>query len=122
MPGVDERPPVWVGHIVMYSADVARAASFWATIGMREIFLGDEISIFELRGGTHLLVFPGEPAAEAPFDLMVDDLDATRARLADAGLDVSDVSTESNHRAFTVCDPDGATVTIRDSHVGNAPV
>ena len=106
----------------MNTADMARAASFWAAFGMRDIYRGDDISIFELRGGTHLLLFPGEPEEQAPFDLMVDDLDATRARLVAAAIEVSDVATDPNHREFTAKTPDGARVTVRDSHVGADPV
>jgi hypothetical protein len=106
----------------MNTANVARAATFWTTIGVREVFQRDDLAIFELRGGTHLLLFPGEPAAQAPFDLMVDDLDATHARFAGAGLEVAPIDKNDVHRWFTVRDPDGAVVTVNDSHVGSAPV
>jgi catechol 2,3-dioxygenase-like lactoylglutathione lyase family enzyme len=122
MPGVDERPPVWIGHVVMTTPDLARSASFWTKIGMREVFVGDDITIFELRGGTHLLLFPGEAEPQAPFDLMVDDLDATHARFADAGLDISTIGANNNHRWFTVREPSGAVVTVNDTHVGPDPV
>ncbi len=89
---------------------------------MREVERDDNFAIFELRGGTHLLLFPGEAVTEASFDLMVDDLEATHKRLADAGLDVAPIGTEPHHRAFTVHDPSGAAVTVRDSHVGADPV
>ena len=101
----------------MTTPDVRRAASFWTTIGMRSIFEGDDMAIFELRGGTHLLLFPGDAVAQAPFDLMVDDLDATQARFANAGLDVEPIDKNTVHRWFTVRAPDGAAVTVNDSHV-----
>jgi hypothetical protein len=55
---VEEKPPVWVGHV-----------------GRNE-----HVAVLEMRGGTHLILLPGTvtPGA-APFDLMVDDLDATHA-------------------------------------------
>lgn len=117
MPGVDERPPVWVGHVVMTVPDVPRSATFWTEIGVREVFESDDIAIFELRGGTHLLLLPGDPVTQAPFDLMVDDLDATHARLSALRLDVAPIDGNDVHRFFTVRDPDGATVTVNDSHV-----
>jgi hypothetical protein len=52
MPGVDERPPVWVGHVVMAATDVVRTARFWDAIGLRSVYAGDDMAIFELRGGT----------------------------------------------------------------------
>jgi catechol 2,3-dioxygenase-like lactoylglutathione lyase family enzyme len=117
MPGVDERPPVWIGHVAHTVTDVARAADFWVTLGMREVWRDDEIAIMELRGGTHLLLFPGPAAEQIDFDVMVDDLDAMHTRLHANGIDVSEIRTDRHHRAFTAREPDGATVTVNDSHV-----
>jgi len=117
MPGMDERPPVWIGHVAHTVTDVAAAAEFWSTLGMREIWRGDDMAIMELRGGTHLLLFPGPPAEQIEFDIMVDDLDAMHERLHANGIDVSEIGTHPHHRAFTARDPDGATLMINDSHV-----
>lgn len=100
--------------------DIARAATFWAAVGMREVERNPHVAVMELRGGTHLVLVPGDvPAAGtgAPFDLMVDDLDATRDRWAAAGLDVSPIERGRIHDTFTVRDPDGYAVTVNSSHV-----
>jgi catechol 2,3-dioxygenase-like lactoylglutathione lyase family enzyme len=115
---VEERPAVWIGHQVIAVRDVARAADFWREIGMREIERGDHVAIMELRGGTHLVIVPGSPqGGDAPFDLMVDDLDATHARCDSLGLHPSAIEHGDIHSSFTVEDPDGHRVTVNSSHV-----
>ena len=80
MPTMDERPPIWVGHVVLEVADPQRSAPWWESIGLRPVHTGSDVSIMELRGGTHLIMVPGEPkAGDAPFDLQVDDVDAMHA-------------------------------------------
>lgn len=75
----DLRPPVWVGHVVLETDRLEESAQFMRTIGMRPEYQGPAVAIFELRGGTHLIltakseVVPGD----APFDLMVEILRAT---------------------------------------------
>ena len=117
---MDERPPVWIGHAFLTVRDLDRSAKYWSTTGMREVERSDEVVILEMRGGTHLILFPGEPGAEpgdAPFDLMVDDLDATHAEWNERGLAPSAIERGRIHDAFTVRDPDGYVVTINNSHV-----
>ena len=86
---------------------------------MREVERNEHIVVLELRGGTHLVLLPGAPSAgaEAPFDLMVDDLESTHAEWERLGLDVSPIERGRIHSAFVVRDPDGTTVTINSSHV-----
>ena len=52
---------------------------FWQeyTIGMRSVVHGPEVAVLELRGGTHLVLIANANAVagEAPFDLMVEDLE-----------------------------------------------
>ncbi len=89
---------------------------------MRSVYTGDDIAIFELRGGTHLLIFPGEsgPAAgtAAPFDLMVDDVEATRVDWEARGLGPTALGpAPGDHRSFTVTDPDGYVLTVYSTHV-----
>ena len=100
--------------------DVARSAGFWDSVGLRDIHRGDDIAIFELRGGTHLILFPnpsGISPGDAPFDLMVDDLVATHADWAAKGLEPSAIAHDEIHDSFTVRDPDGYVVTVNNSHV-----
>jgi hypothetical protein len=115
---VDERPPVWIGHTLLGVSDVGRAAGWWHEIGMREVERNDEVAILELRGGTHLILVPGEPhAGGAPFDLMVEDVDATHRDWSARGIDVGPITQGRNHRSFVATDPDGYVVTVSSSHV-----
>jgi catechol 2,3-dioxygenase-like lactoylglutathione lyase family enzyme len=115
---MDGRPPVWIGHAVLTVSDVDRSADFWTGIGLREVERDAHVAVFELRGGTHLLLVPGSREHEQPdFDLMVDDLDATHHAWSEHGLAPSPIETREFHRSFTVRDPDGYVVTVNSSHV-----
>jgi len=116
---METRPPVWIGHARLTVSDLGRSADFWHTVGMREIERNENIVVLELRGGTHLVLLPGAPSpgADAPFDLMVDDLDATHAEWERVGLDVSPIQRGRIHSAFVLRDPDGTAVTVNSSHV-----
>jgi len=50
------KPPVGVGHMSLTVADVEASNRFYAALGLRVVGKGDDMSILELRGGTHLLV------------------------------------------------------------------
>jgi hypothetical protein len=122
----DRRPPVWVGHVVLTSADVPAADAFWTRVGMRPIARGDGFAVLELRGGTHL-VLQGSGARVAagtpcPFDIMVEDLEAAHARYRELGLAPGDLRRGSIHDSFTIVDPSGYVVTINSSHVSGEPV
>jgi len=119
---VDERPPVWVGHVVLSASDTARSGDFFEAIGMRVIERHAHVSIFELRGGTHLVLLPGPVPGphDTPFDLMVDDLEATHAAWSAKGLTVSDITSGDIHNEFTVTDPDGREFSVSNSHVSGA--
>jgi catechol 2,3-dioxygenase-like lactoylglutathione lyase family enzyme len=102
----------------MVVSDPARSADWWQAIGLRSVHRGDDISILELRGGTHLLLFPGEPeAGPAPFDCMVDDVDATHASFAAKNFAPADIVRGEIHDQFTLEDPDGYVVQFSNSHV-----
>ncbi len=60
MPKVDQRPPVWIGHMFLATTDLKKTATFMRKLGMREIIQSESIVVLEMRGGTHLLL---EPAA-----------------------------------------------------------
>ena len=118
MPSMDERPPIWVGHVAIVVSDPARSADWWEEIGLRSVHRGHDISILELRGGTHLLLFPGEPkTGPAPFDCMVDDVDGTHASFAAKNFAPADIVRGEIHDQFTVEDPDGYVVQFSNSHV-----
>lgn len=86
---------------------------------MREVGRDEHVVILELRGGTHMVITRGDVTAPgpAPFDLMVDDLNATHAQWASLGLAPSAIEHGNIHDAFTVTDPDGYVVTVNSSHV-----
>jgi catechol 2,3-dioxygenase-like lactoylglutathione lyase family enzyme len=117
---VEARPPVWVGHAVLNVGDLDRAAEFWRELGMREVERNAQVAVLELRGGTHLVLVGGsapDAPVDAPFDLMVEDLDATHAAWTARGLAPSPIERGRIHNAFTVSDPDGHVVTVNSSHV-----
>lgn len=122
----DPRPDVWIGHVVLGVPDVKATADFMVKLGMRPLDLEERIAILELRGGTHLILLPGElpveEGASAPFDLMVDDLEPARKRYADLGLGPSEVQSNRNHRFFTLVEPGGHKVTVNSTHVSDQPV
>ena len=122
----DPRPPTWVGHVTIHAADIPATKQFFLELGMRDVEPTAPVGILELRGGTHLLVLPAEePVATgtpAPFDLMVDDVDAAHRHCAEAGLAPSEINTRMYHRSFTVASPSGHAVTVNSTHVSGEPV
>ncbi len=121
MSDVDLRPPVWVGHVVLETDRLEESAQFMRTIGMRPVHQGQEVAIFELRGGTHLIlmakseVVPGD----APFDLMVEDLRATHQHFTSLGLAPTPIEAmpSIDHELFRVREPAGHLITFFSSHV-----
>ena len=122
----DPRPPLWIGHVSMESDRIADTAHFMRTIGMREIFAGSAVAIFELRGGTHLIVLakPSVTPGDAGFDLMVEDLHATHAHFTALGLEPTEIESVPaiSHERFRVREPAGHWITFFSSHVGDRPV
>jgi hypothetical protein len=102
------------------------SAQFMLAIGMRPVFQGPEVSVFELRGGTHLIltlknkVVPGN----APFDLMVDDLHTTHERFSSLGLAPTAIEARPaiDHEVFCVREPAGHLITFFSSHASAKPV
>ena len=88
--------------------------------------MGDNFSVMELRGGTHLILSsadnPIEPGERAPIDLMVDDVDAAKQDYNEKGFNPSDISRGSIHDTFVVTTPDGYEIKIFSSHAGNRAV
>ncbi len=120
----DSRPPVWVGHVTMASSRLEESWDLMIQLGMRPIFRGDDVGVLELRGGTHLVLLPTEQklSGPAPFDLMVEDLDATHNQLGEAGLSPSEIERGEIHDSFTVRDPSGLDVQFNSTHVSDQPV
>lgn len=120
----DPRPPVWVGHVAMYSASVAESSKFMQQIGMRLVADGDEFAVLEMRGGTHLVVTSDSESEliKGSFDLMVDDLDDTHKQYTELGFAPGEIERGQIHDSFELREPGGATIIFNSSHVGDLPV
>jgi len=122
----DPRPAVAIGHVEHRVASVAKSARFFEALGVRPIFRNRDFAVMELRGGTHIILAKAKgkigKGTEAPFDLIVDDVDAFRAGCAKLGLKPSRMSRGSIHDWFEVEDPSGYELTILSSHAGRRPV
>ena len=120
------RPAVAVGHVFFAATDVAAAGRWFRAVGLRPIALDDDFAVLELRGGTHLVVTKGRrkasPNRDAPFDLMVDDIDAARRRFAAKGLKPTRIRRGTIHDSFRLAGPDGCVVSIVSSHAGDRAV
>ena len=117
---VDQRPPVAVGHVRLPATDVAAAGRWLESVGLRPIFADAHLAVLELRGGTHVVVRKAEQpptsGSAAPFDLMVDDIEATRSDYAAKGLGPSEISRGRIHDSFHLSGPDGYDFTVTSSH------
>ncbi len=124
MAGDDARPPIWVGHVTLRTPELAATHDFMIQLGMRDIARGEDFGVLELRGGTHLVLLPNDQFATGPtpFDLMVDDLEATHRELAEKGLEPSEIEQGRIHRSFTIACPSGHTVKFNSTHVSDRPV
>ena len=93
-------------------------------IGMRPIAKGDDFAVLELRGGTHLVLLSRDEVepTEAPFDLMVDDLEATRERFVEIGLSPTEIASGRIHRCFYVQEPSGHRIKVNSTHVSERAV
>ena len=122
----DLRPPVAVGHVRLNVVDVGAAARWLETAGLRPIVTMSELAVLELRGGTHVVVRqadqPPDPGTGAPFDLMVDDIDAAHRDYAGKGLSPSPVSRGRIHDSFELAGPDGWSFTVNSSHASGRPI
>lgn len=121
----NQRPAVGVAHVVLQTDRMKESAQFMRTIGMRPIFDGPEVSVYEMRGGTHLILMLKDTivAGDAPFDLMVDDLHATHQRFTSLGLAPSPIEARPaiDHEVFTVREPAGHVITFFSSHASGKP-
>lgn len=122
----EQRPALAVAHIVLATNRMEESARFIRTIGMRPVFEGPQVGVYELRGGTHLILMLNSKvvAGAASFDLMVDDLHATHQRFASLGLAPSPIEARPaiDHEVFTVREPAGHVITFFSSHVTGKPL
>ena len=122
----DPRPPVAVGHVRLPCPDVTAAARWLEKAGLRPIVTMDGLAVLELRGGTHVVVRqtdqPPTPGTAAPFDLMVDDLDASHRDYQRKGFAPTPIKRGQIHDSFEVEGPGGWRFTINSSHASGQPV
>ena len=123
---IDQRPPVAVGHVRLNVIDVGAAARWLEKVGLRPIVMRGELAVLELRGGTHVVVRqtdqPPEPGTGAPFDRMVDDVDATHSDFAEKGLSPSPIRRGRIYDSFDLAGPDGWAFTVNSSHASGQPI
>ena len=110
------RPSIWVGHVDLKTHELAASTEFMEMIGLRLCFKFEEMSIFELRGGTHLILQKGAPG-DTEFDFMVEDIDASYTEFKYKGVKVSELSRGKIHDSFEVMEPGGNTIKINSTHV-----
>jgi catechol-2,3-dioxygenase len=121
MMSAEKDQPMIVGQGALCVSDVSRASTFYGALGLRPVLLHPHIAVFELRGGTHLLLFhargdhPRGPVRS--FALLVHDAAAYHDRIAERGVAVGPVWEDagSRHRGFEVTDPDGHVLTVSSS-------
>lgn len=122
----DQRPAAGVGHVVLETDRMQESADFVRKIGLCPVHEGSDVSVYEMRGGTHLLLMRKDKVSggKAGFDLMVDDLHATHQRLVELGLAPSEIEArpEIDHDVFTVREPAGHVIIFYSSHVTGLPV
>src|ERR1043166_4518922 len=111
MAGNKNRPAIWIGHVTRRVQDVRKSAEFFQTLGLRPVWAGAQMAILELRGGTHLLLFPDirqhKTIPNDEFDLMVEDIKASHKVVQSAGTKVSKLKRDRFHTYFEASDPDG---------------
>ena len=114
------RPVFAVGHVTMPVEDVHSAYGFFVRHGMRAILEREKFGILELRGGTHLILTQTAEAIasgqRAPFDLMVDDVDAVHAGFVADGVEATEIERGEIHDSFQVTGPSGYSIPINSSH------
>ncbi len=122
----EQRPPIWVGHVVLRVEDVEASKAFFIQLGMREVAPDASVGILELRGGTHLVILPTDQSVaqdqQASFDLMVEDIEATHASYLEIGIDPSPMTTNEIHTSFEIREPGGHLITVNSTHVTDQPV
>jgi catechol 2,3-dioxygenase-like lactoylglutathione lyase family enzyme len=142
---MDSLPAAALGHFVMKVANLGVSYQFYADLGLRQIGRFPDLAIIELRGGTHILLFPAKDEPPVPLtssrlgqraaffnehlDLMINgktrgELEAYRASLLKNGIASGEIAQESffGHDYFQLADPDGHGITVYTSHVGESPV
>ena len=95
-----------LAEVVVYTQDMARATAFYRdTLGLEPDFESPHWTTFR-TGACTLALHQGTEAPDPTF--LVDDLDAARAGLEAAGVDVTEIREPApGLRVFDARDPDG---------------
>jgi hypothetical protein len=118
LPDPGSKPGIWIGHAHMTVPDPTAAHDYYVALGARSVMCGDGFSLIEVRGGTHIEFGQGaHQPGDAPFDLMVDDLEVTHSSWVAAGHEVSEIISGEPHSVFVLTDLNGYRVIVYDSHV-----
>jgi catechol 2,3-dioxygenase-like lactoylglutathione lyase family enzyme len=116
----DDRPGIWIGHVTRRVNDVKNTADFFQQLGLRLVWADARMAILELRGGTHLLLFPDRPQYKTvtndEFDFMVADVQVSHELLQSKGIKVAKVKRDRFHAYFEASDPDGNKWRINSDH------
>ncbi len=122
----DRRPPVAIGHIEHRVGDVSEAVAWYESLGVRRIFSRRGFAVMEVRGGTHIIMAVAKKkiaaGTPAPFDFIVDDVDAMRKECVRKGMKPARMKRGSIHDSFELTDPSGYSLTILSSHASGRPV
>ena len=116
---VEQRPPIWVGHISLNVSDFTKSLQFFLLLGMQKVALFPGGAVLELRGGTHLVLNKrfNNTSGKAEFDLMVEDLKTQRSLLQEAGYSPTPIKKGMLHSTFEVTEPSGNILKFFDTHV-----
>lgn len=97
-----------------------KSTAFYKQLGLRYLMSDTSMAIFELRGGSHLLLFTDSPKTkwvkEQEYDFMVNDLKAFHAKLKKSKVTVSPIKKDHYHLTFKVTDPDGNKIIVYSDH------
>lgn len=112
---VDQRPRFGIGHVTFPARNIDAMTDFYTRVGMRLVVNMGRAAIVELRGGTHIILGPGQPGT-GTLDLIVDDIDETRAVFEAAGANPTSIQRGNPHDQFTATDPEGNMVVVNSNH------
>ena len=116
-----------VGHVLVLTRNAAKGVEFYRRLGLDVVGELKDLTIIELRGGTHILLsefdLEQDVAPQKNIDLMIDsnlraDLEAYRAALVENGIEAGPISAEPRfgHYYFSVQDSDGNQLLFSTSH------
>ena len=116
-------PGIATGHVCLSVGNAVDTTHFFEQLGIRAIVEQEDFSVLEPRGGAHLVLCTWkEPEISVHFDIMVNDVDATYARLKGDGMEVTDISRGRIHDSFDVQTPGRRALTMTSSQAGDRVV